>query len=118
MSQAYLRGDVPIHAIAGAAHAHLGQMWHSAFRGAGGSAILIRSGNRAKDFFDSPVSAAVHLYVDTTALLTIHQLGLLDILDAAGLSLTFAHTLLPVLQALAIEVRFQQPSRIEHDQHS
>jgi len=36
------------------------------------------------------VSAAVHLYVDTTALLTIHQLGLLDILDAAGLSLTFA----------------------------
>ncbi len=112
MSQAYLRGDVPIHAIAGAAHAHLGQMWHAAFRGAAGSALLIRSGNRTKDFFESPVSGAVHLYVDTTALLTIHQLGLLDILDAAGLSLTFAHTLLPVLQALAIEVRFQQPSRI------
>jgi hypothetical protein len=112
MSQAYLRGDAPIHAIAGAARAHLAQLWRSAFRGAAGSALMIRSGNRAKDFFDSPVTAPVHLYVDTTALLTIHELGLLDILDAAGLSLTFAHTLLPVLQALALEIRPQQPSRI------
>jgi len=112
MSQAYLRGDAPIHALVGAAHAHLGQLWRSAFRGNTGSALLIRSGNRAKDFFVSPVTTPVHLYIDTTALLTIHELGLLDILDAAGLSLTFAHTLLPVLQALALEIRPQQPRRI------
>jgi tetratricopeptide (TPR) repeat protein len=112
MGQAYLRGDAPIHAIVGPARAHLAQLWHSAFQGNSGGDLFIRSGNRATNFFALPVSGPINLYIDTTALLTIDQLNLLDALNTAGLSVTFAHTLLPVLQSLAQDIRPQQPSRL------
>jgi tetratricopeptide (TPR) repeat protein len=112
MGQAYLRGDAPIHAIVGPANAHLAQLWHSAFQENPRGDLFIRSGNRATNFFALPVTGPINLYIDTTALLTIDQLNLLDVLDTAGLSLTFAHTLLPVLQFLAQDIRSQQSSRL------
>jgi len=112
MSQHYLDGELPIHAVAGPAQTNVALMWASAFQGEAGHILFIRHGNRPAEFFGEAVQTSVHLYIDITALLTIDQLDLLDLLDDARIPLTLPHTLQPVLHFLEQDIRPQQPSRL------
>jgi tetratricopeptide (TPR) repeat protein len=112
MSQHYLKGELPVHALVGPTQANVAQIWAAAFQGEADHILFIRHGNRPAAFFGDTVSTSVHLHIDITALLTIDQLDLLDDLDDAGIPLTFPHSLPTVLQILEQDIRPHQPSRL------
>jgi hypothetical protein len=112
MSQHYLKGELPIHALVGPVQANVAQVWAAAFQDEADHLLFIRHGNRPAAFFGDIVSTSVHLHIDITALLTIDQLDLLDDLDNAQIPLTFPHSLPTVLRVLEQDIRPHQPSRL------
>jgi hypothetical protein len=114
MGRRYRHAEGPIHILAGPAGANLAELWDACFNDRnGGAPLFIRSGNRSEEFFLQRPPGTVHLYLDVTAVLTIDQLGVLDLLTDNDLTVTFPHTLLQLLQVLEHDARRpNQPSRI------
>lgn len=113
MGRRYLHGSAPIHILAGPAGINMAELWDACFNDRnGGAPLFIRSGNRAERFFPQRVQGTIRLHLDVTAILTVHQCDLLEALDSEELTITFPHTLLPLLQSLEREARPIQPSRI------
>lgn len=113
MTRLYRCGAAPIHMVSGPASINLAEIWNTCFSDRiGEQPLFIRSGNRAADFFPEKPQGVVHLHLDITAVLTIHQLEILALLDASDLTITLPNSLMSVLQALESDARPMQPSRI------
>jgi len=113
LERRYRRGEAPVHLVANVASVNLADIWRNAFTQSRGP-LLIRSGNRPADLVSSgAIPEPVALYADLTALLTIGELGLLDVLDRCQLSLVLPHTALAALNTLEQQAHNDQPERMQ-----
>ncbi|HEY0941955.1 MAG TPA: hypothetical protein VGE08_17815 [Steroidobacter sp.] len=115
MGRRYRRGEAPIHVLVTAIRANLAIVWAGAFTNDGSVPdLFIRSGNRPSEFFAESTPPDLRtLYLDVTAVLTIDQLDLWEVLDHSGVTLAFPHSLPSALQFLEQRAYPSQPSRLE-----
>lgn len=112
LNRAYQGAEGPIHAIADGLNRNLGLIWNDVF-GRRGAPLFIRSGNRGDQFFLEPVVTPPTLVMDVTALLTVDQLDLWEVLDRAGLRVLLPPSSLLAIGEMENLSSHHQPSRLE-----